>query len=109
MEENEITTMVEEGEDILDGLESMLGDDGNEVTEDILKDVTELITTIIIAEEMAKHRVAPVFQQAGKARADKVKRIGRAEGMIRMREEMTCKVNGLYNIRSDRYITNTLE
>ena len=37
---------------------------------------------------MAKHRVAPIFQQARKARTEKVKRVGRAEGMIRMREEM---------------------
>ena len=37
---------------------------------------------------MAKHRVAPIFQQARKARTEKVKRVGRAEGMIRMMEEM---------------------
>ena len=49
IEENEMTTMVEEGEDILDGLESMLEEGGSGVNEDILKDTTEIITTIIVA------------------------------------------------------------
>ena len=44
MVENEETTMMEEGEDILDGLESMLTEDGSGVTEDVLIDATECFT-----------------------------------------------------------------
>ena len=40
MVENKETTMMEEGEDILDGLESMLTEDGSGVTEDVLIDAT---------------------------------------------------------------------
>ena len=83
IEENEVTTMVEEGEDILDGLETMLGEPGRGVTEDILKDATEIITSIILAEQMAKNKIAPIFLRAGKSR-----KVGRVEGMERMREEL---------------------
>ena len=73
MAENEIETMVEEGEDILDGLETMLTVEGSVVSGEILMDATEIITAII--------------EKDGKAMTDRIKRIGRAEGMIRMREE----------------------
>ena len=46
MTENEVTTMVEEGEDILDGLESMLTEEGSGATEEVLMDATEVITAI---------------------------------------------------------------
>jgi hypothetical protein len=65
--------MVEEGEDILDGLETMLTVEGSVVSGEILMDATEIITAII--------------EKDGKAMTDRIKRIGRAEGMIRMREE----------------------
>jgi hypothetical protein len=52
MVKNEETTMMEEGEDILDGLESMLTEDGSGVTDEVLIDATEIITTIIVARGM---------------------------------------------------------
>ena len=88
MAENEIETMIEEGEDILDGLETMLTEDNSGVTGDILMDATEIITAIIVAQGLKTNRVAPLFQKDGKVTTDRIKRIGRAEGMIRMREEM---------------------
>ena len=86
--ENEITTMVEEGEDMLDGLESMLTEEGSGVTEDVLMDAAEVITAIIVARGMETQRIAPMFQKAGKKTSERIRRIGRAEGMIEMREEM---------------------
>ena len=88
MVENEETTMLEDSEDILDGLESMLTDEGRGVTVDVLTDATEIITTIIVARGMETHRIAPKFQKAGSQTSDRVRRIGRAEGMMKMREEM---------------------
>ena len=87
MAENEIETMVEEGEDILDGLETMLTVEGSVVSGEILMDATEIITAIIEARGLVTKRLAPLFQKDGKAMTDRIKRIGRAEGMIRMREE----------------------
>ena len=83
MEENEVVTLVEEAEDILDGLESMLGEDGNAVTLDILKDVTEIMATIVIAEKMTNQKMAPIFLKDGN-----IRRSRRAEGMMKMREEL---------------------
>ena len=37
---------------------------------------------------METQRIAPIFQQAGSKTSERVKRIGRAEGMMKMREEM---------------------
>ena len=79
--------MVEEGEDILDGLETMLTVEGSVVSGEILMDATEIITAIIEARGLVTKRLAPLFQKDGKAMTDRIKRIGRAEGMIRMREE----------------------
>ena len=58
MVENEETTMMEESEDILDGLESMLTEEGSGVTEEVLIDATEIITTIIVARGMKTQRIA---------------------------------------------------
>ena len=88
MTENEIETLVEEGEDILDGLEAMNGDETGEVTEEILMDAAEIITAIIVARDVETSKVAPIFQKDGKRTASKIRRIGRAEGMRRMREEL---------------------
>ena len=88
MVENEETTMMEEGEDIQDGLESMLTEDGTGVTDEVLIDATEIITTIIVARGMETQRIAPIFQKAGFKASERVNRIGRAEGMMKMREEM---------------------
>ena len=88
MAENEIETKVEEGEDILDGLETMLTEEGSGVSGDILMDATEIITAIMVARGLVTKRVAPLFQKDGKVMTDRIKRIGRAEGTVRMREEM---------------------
>ena len=40
MAENEISTLIEESEDILDGLETMLAEEGSGVTEEVLIDAT---------------------------------------------------------------------
>ena len=88
MTENKTETLVEEGEDILDGLEAMNGDETGEVTEEILMDAAEIITAIIVARDVETSKVAPIFQKDGKRTASKIRRIGRAEGMRRMREEL---------------------
>ena len=59
MTENEITTMVEEGEDILDGLEAMLTEETSEVTDEVLMDAREIITAITVAFRLETHRMAP--------------------------------------------------
>ena len=88
MTENEVTTMVEEGEDIMDGLESMLTEEGSGVTEEVLIDATEIITAIIVAGEKKPQGIAPLFQKAGKLTTGRIRKTGRAEGMVRMREEL---------------------
>ena len=80
MAENEIETKVEEGEDILDGLENMLTEEGSGVSGDILMDATEIITAIMVARGLVKKRVAPLFQKDGKVMTDRIKRIGRERG-----------------------------
>ena len=88
MFENEVETLVEECEDILDGLEEMNGDETGEVTEEVLMDAAEIVTAIIVARSIESSRAAPIFQKDGKKTASKIRRIGRAEGMIKMREEL---------------------
>ena len=51
-------------------------------------DATEIITSIIVTRGLETKRVAPLFQEAGRQTTDKIRRIGRAEGMMKMREEM---------------------
>ena len=86
--ENEVSTLVEEGEDILDGLESLNSRGMDGVTDDVLLDVGEIVTAIIVAEDMDKPRVAKIFQKVGEKDIKKVKKTGRAEGMKKMREEL---------------------
>ena len=88
MVENEVDTLVEEGEDILDGLEAMNQEVDSEISDEVLMDITEIITAIIIARGLENDRVAPIFQKDGKEESSRLKRIGRAEGIHRMREEM---------------------
>ena len=62
--------------------------------------------SIMVARGLVSYRVAPMFQKAGKVTSERIKRIGRAEGMKNMREEMR-KVKNMrlkmgnrdYNIR----------
>ena len=88
MAENEVSTMIEESEDILDGLESMLAEEGSGVTEEVLIDATEIITAIIVAGEMKTQGIAPLFQKAGKLTTGRIRKTDRAEGMVKIREEM---------------------
>ena len=65
----------------------MLTEDDSGVTEEVLIDATEIITTIIVARGMEAQRIATIFQKAGSKASERVK-IGRAEGIMKMREEM---------------------
>ena len=84
MAEHEVITLVEEGEDILDGLEAMLTEESSGVSDDVIMDATEVITAILVARGLETSRVAPIFQKDGRT----ISRICRAEGMTRMKEEM---------------------
>ena len=77
--ENEVVTLVEEGEDILDGLEAMLTEEDNGVSDEVLMDANEIITAIIMARGLETSRVAPLFQKDGRKMTNKIRRIGRAE------------------------------
>ena len=82
--ENEVDTLIEEGEDILDGLECMNSEGTDGVTDDVLLDVTEIVSAVIVAKDLDKPKVASIFQMAGEG-TKKIKRLGRAEGMKKMR------------------------
>ena len=86
--DNEVVTLVEEGEDILDGLEAMLTEEDSGVSDEVLMDATEIVTAIMVARGLEASRLAPLFQKDGRRMTDKISRIGRTEGMMRMREEM---------------------
>ena len=109
IEENEEITLMEEGEDILDGLETMLTEKGSGVTEDILMDATEIINDIIVAQGLVSQRVAPLFQKDGKTTTERIKRIGRAEGMMRMREEMRKIQNMRLKVNTRNYTQMSLK
>ena len=79
--------MVEEGEDILDGLELML--ESTEISGSLLLDSTELITALIVARNLDVDRVMPTFQQDGNQDSTKrLSRICRAGSMMKVRYEM---------------------
>ena len=86
MIDNKETTLTEEGEDILDGIEVM--EECGEVSGTLLLDITEVITALIIARKLDTDRIMPTFQQAGEQKFDRLKRIGRAESMAKVRDEM---------------------
>ena len=50
MADNEVLALIEEGEDILDGLETT--EDGSGVSEEILMDSNGIITAIIVARAL---------------------------------------------------------
>ena len=66
MVDNKEVTLIEEGKDILNGMETLLTEDGSEVSEDIIKDTTEMITTIVVCRDLELVNAAPIFQQVGK-------------------------------------------
>ena len=86
MIENKETTLKEEGEDILDGIEVM--EECGEVSGTLLLDITEVITALIVDRKLDTDRIMPTFQQAGEQKFDRLKRIGRAESMAKVRNEM---------------------
>ena len=56
-----IETLIEEGEDIIDGIEVMKTNNEPGVTEEILMDATEIITSIIVARGVETERIATIF------------------------------------------------
>ena len=87
MLENKESTLVEEGEDILDGLEMM--EEMKEISETFLLDWTEIITSIIVARNMEAGNTMPTFQKDGKDDSTKgMTRICRAGNMIKIRKEL---------------------
>jgi hypothetical protein len=60
---NKEVTLVEEGEDILDGLEMMR--ESGEISGTLLLDSTEIVTALIVARSLDMNRVMPTFQQDG--------------------------------------------
>ena len=109
MFENDSTTMEDEDEDILDGLETMEQENGKEVTVDIMIDATEIMTTIIVANGLDNQRIAPLFQKDGKVETEKSRRIGRAEGMMRMQEEMRKLKNNRTKLKTRSIKENDFE
>ena len=90
--ENEETTLMEEGEDILDGLEMM--EKAGEIPGDILMDSTELITALIVARNLNSDRMPTTFQKDGKSETEtKERRVGRASSMIKLRRELMISKN----------------
>ena len=77
--ENDETTLIEEGEDILDGLELMMDNKEEGMTMETLMDVTEIITTLLIWRSLTGKKIAPVFQKAGASTSKRITRIGRAD------------------------------
>ena len=86
--ENDETTLIEEGEDILDGLELMMDNKEEGMTMETLMDVTEIITTLLIWRSLTGKKIAQVFQKAEASTSERIKRIDRTEGMKKMRDEL---------------------
>ena len=81
MVDNKEDTLIEEGKDILDGMETLLTEDGSEISEEIIKDTTEMITTIVVCRDLELVNAAPIFQQAGKVRIERMNRLRKSEGL----------------------------
>ena len=74
-------------EDILDGLEMM--EEEKEITEDLLLDWNEIITSVILARNVEAGKTMPTFQRDGKSKpAEGLTRICRAKNMMKIRKEM---------------------
>ena len=75
---NKEVKLVEEEEDILDGLEMMM--ECGDISGTLLLDSTEIITALIVARSLDMDRVMPTFQQDGNQDSTKrLSRICRAE------------------------------
>ena len=101
MVNNKEVILVEEGEDILDGLEVM--EESGEVSGTLLLDITEIITALTVARNLDTDRLMPTFQQDGKPRTKRLKRIGRAESMAKVRGEM-MKMKDVRKPEAMRYV-----
>ena len=67
-------------------------DERKEISEEILLDATEMITSLIISRNLDTDRVIPTFQKdgnSGKGSTERIQRVGRAAGMTKMREELS--------------------
>ena len=92
MLENDVSTLMEEGEDILDGLELMT--ESGEVSTSLLIDCTEIITTLIVARKLDSEEVMPTFQKAGtQDQRKKLTRQNRAKSMNKIRKELVSLKN----------------
>ena len=80
------------------------GTDG--VTNEVLLDATEIVTAVIVARGMDKKGVARIFQKAGEWDTKKMKKVGRAEGMKKMREELR-KLKNLRLAPTSRKLADT--
>ena len=87
MVDNDDSTLMEEGEGILDGLELMA--ESGEVSDSLLLDCTEIITTMIVARNLEDEEVMPTFQKAGYQNPKKkLTRQNRAGSMAKIRKEL---------------------
>ena len=62
-----------------------------EISAEILMDATEMITCLIISRNLDTDRVMPTFQKEAsteKKTTERIKRIGRASGMTKIRKEL---------------------
>ena len=106
MTTNDEDTLVEEGEDILDGLEVM--EDLGEVSIRLLMDSTELITSVILARGLIDGQDMPTFQKDGNdvsPASRNISRKSRANSMIKIREELRKKKE----LRKPQYSRTTTE
>ena len=85
---NEVATLIEESEDILDGLEAMQSEANGGFTEEVLIDTIEIITAVMVAHEMKDQQLTPVFHKAGKMTSGSIRKTDRAKSMIKMGDEM---------------------
>ena len=92
--------LVEEAEDMLDGLEDMLVAKEMSMTEEILVKATAVITTIVVARNMDLGKIGTLtFQKEGEQNqsfqkdGSQTRRVGRGESMKRMREELAKMTN----------------
>ena len=92
MLDNDGSTLMEEGEDILDGLELMT--ESGEVSNSFLVDCTDIITTLIVARNLENEEVMPTFQKAGNHNPKKkLTRQNRAGSMAKIRKELLSLEN----------------
>ena len=85
MLDNDQEILMEEGEDILDGLEGMV--EADEISDELLLDTTEMITALIIARGSIEDM--PTFTQVMSRDPSRTfLRMNRAENMIKMRKSL---------------------